>query len=601
MGEVLLCKDLTIGREVATKRILPGRASDAAERSQFIREAQIQGQLEHPSIVPVYDLTVSSDGAVFFTMKRLRGRTLEDILKGLQAGRSEDVAAFPRHRLLSALASVCLAVEFAHSRGVLHRDLKPANIMLGDFGEVYVLDWGIAKVRHGDDGNGVRVQQPAEAQATQTGQIVGTLAYISPEQAAGVPGAIDRRSDVFTLGAILFEVLTFERLRKSGPQPLMLLAIHEGENARPSQRAPASAVPPELEEICVRATLREPAKRYQTARELHGAIEKYIAGERDVELRQQLAAQHSSAAAGFIERALASGTEAEGARRTALAEVGRALALDPTNSTALQVLRRILTEPPHELPTEVEGRIRAELAQEELVRLRGLLISGLGIPFLIGVIFLMGVRDWPLMTALVMLAAVSISLRLYTSRQVEITAWHYLSQLFTYGFFACCGRILGPLWLMLFMVIPHCIGYAFSSNAPLRRFSMLSASVFVAGMFALEHLGVLQPSYRFEGGNLVVVSNLTALPSLWTQVLVFGMGQLCIWLSFVSIGRLPKLRLQAERRVALQTWHLRQLLPDSGRPIAGIQDAMSTQRPTGGRNGTADERHSGAHAPSRRP
>ena len=175
---------------------------------------------------------------------------------------------------------------------------------------------------------------------------------MSPEQAAGQPQAIDARSDVFTVGAILFEILTFERRRDTGASQDMLVTFHIGENARPSERAPRRELPPELEEICGRATSRQPEARYQTARELHQAIENYIAGEPDVALRKQLAAKYSSAATKSMEQALTGGPHAKAARRAALSEVGRALGLDPTNSTALQVLRRVLTEPPQERSDE---------------------------------------------------------------------------------------------------------------------------------------------------------------------------------------------------------------------------------------------------------
>ncbi|HMG52084.1 MAG TPA: serine/threonine-protein kinase, partial [Kofleriaceae bacterium] len=143
MGEVLLAHDDHIGREVAVKRI---RASEptAEELSRFLREARVQGRLEHPAVVPVHDLAVDRDGRPFFVMKRLSGTTLLELLGRLRAGRHDDDAAV-RRRMLRAFADVCLAIEFAHSRGIVHRDLKPANIMLGDFGEVYVLDWGVAR------------------------------------------------------------------------------------------------------------------------------------------------------------------------------------------------------------------------------------------------------------------------------------------------------------------------------------------------------------------------------------------------------------------------------------------------------------------------
>lgn len=131
MGEVQLCRDAILGREVARKRILrPDETDipiDCDTRLRFVREAQIQGQLEHPGIVPVYDLGVTAEGVVYFTMKRLRGRALDDILDGLRSGNSDDHEAYPRHRLLQSFAAVCLALDFAHSRGVIHRDLKPAK------------------------------------------------------------------------------------------------------------------------------------------------------------------------------------------------------------------------------------------------------------------------------------------------------------------------------------------------------------------------------------------------------------------------------------------------------------------------------------------
>src|SRR5690349_14585720 len=143
MGEVLLAHDEHIGRDVAVKRI---RASEptAEELSRFLREARVQGRLEHPAVVPVHDLAVDRDGRPFFVMKRLSGTTLLELLGRLRADPAADGATV-RRRMLRAFADVCLAIEFAHSRGIVHRDLKPANIMLGDFGEVYVLDWGVAR------------------------------------------------------------------------------------------------------------------------------------------------------------------------------------------------------------------------------------------------------------------------------------------------------------------------------------------------------------------------------------------------------------------------------------------------------------------------
>ncbi|MFO0680212.1 MAG: serine/threonine-protein kinase, partial [Polyangiaceae bacterium] len=146
MGDVHLCADERIGRDVAMKVIRRMRAENPEMLERFLREARVQGQLEHPAIVPVYDLGVLPDGSTFFTMKRVNGRTLSDVLEAQRSGNSTALEHYSLHRLLADFSRVCLAVHFAHARGVLHRDLKPSNVMLGEFGEVYVLDWGIAKL-----------------------------------------------------------------------------------------------------------------------------------------------------------------------------------------------------------------------------------------------------------------------------------------------------------------------------------------------------------------------------------------------------------------------------------------------------------------------
>src|SRR5580693_3340565 len=161
-----------------------------------MREALIQGRLEHPAVVPVHELWHDDAGQPFFVMKQLAGTTLADVLAYLETGEVYITRRFPRQRLLRAFVDVCLAVEFAHTRGVVHRDLKPANIMLGDFGEVYVLDWGIAKVVNALDADlGVLRDTPAVPGVTQAGGVVGTPGFMSPEQARG--GDVDARSDIY--------------------------------------------------------------------------------------------------------------------------------------------------------------------------------------------------------------------------------------------------------------------------------------------------------------------------------------------------------------------------------------------------------------------
>ena len=214
MGEVRLCRDHLVGRDVALKVMQPGAAAHVESRERFVREARVQGQLEHPAIVPVYDLGVAPRGYAYFTMKRIRGRTLDEIIKLLAAGDAAAAAKYTRRRLLTAFGSVCQAIDFAHQRGVLHRDLKPSNVILGDHGEVYVLDWGLAKAAGVEDRVGEAVDDlPSATGRTLQGTLLGTPGYMAPEQARGEP--LDHRADLFAAGIVLWELLAGRRFLRA--------------------------------------------------------------------------------------------------------------------------------------------------------------------------------------------------------------------------------------------------------------------------------------------------------------------------------------------------------------------------------------------------
>src|ERR1700722_10930278 len=212
MGEVVLQMDRNIGRAVAKKMLHP-YVDRPVSIQRFIREARVQGQLEHPAVVPVHDFGLDAEGRLFFSMKLIRGRTLGDILNGLSNKSPAVVLSFSRHKLLSAFVQVCLAVEYAHKRGGIHRDLKPNNVMLGDFGQVYVLDWGLAKLTRLPETEDAEATAPKDTassespEMTSDGDLLGTPLYMAPEQLKGKHAILDERADVFALGVLLFEIL----------------------------------------------------------------------------------------------------------------------------------------------------------------------------------------------------------------------------------------------------------------------------------------------------------------------------------------------------------------------------------------------------------
>src|SRR5580658_10361816 len=290
MGSVLLARDRVIGRDVALKLMRPGQSGRHDLRRRFLREVLVQGQLEHPAIVPVYDLMAAPDGSPGFSMKRIRGVTLEDVIRDIGSGDPDAVYAYTRHKLLTAFGSVCLAMDFAHARGVLHRDLKPSNVMLGDFGEVYVLDWGVAKLAGEAQESVAATDIRAAVVETQVGDVMGTPGYMSPERlTVGAP--VDIRADVYSLGAILFEILSLRPLHVAGETgPTLDESARNGTDARPSVRAPRRDVPPELDTICVKATALSPDDRYASCRELYAALSRFLDGDRDLERRREMSA-----------------------------------------------------------------------------------------------------------------------------------------------------------------------------------------------------------------------------------------------------------------------------------------------------------------------
>lgn len=282
-GTALLeeCIDKNLGRRVVMKRLHPHILEDDTERKRFLREARVTALIQHPGTVPVYEIGRDRQGAIYFTMKKVEGDSLREIMLGIVARDKYFKSRFALKDLIEILAQVGQAVAFAHSRGVVHRDLKPANILVGGFGEVMILDWGLAKVLgepesiHGD----LPERDHVGLELTRAGKRAGTPLYMSPEQAEGDNDHIDGHSDIYSLGSILYEVLTHENLVWGTDKDEVLDKILHQDPVPPRKRAPQRHIPPILDSICMRAIQKKPEDRYDSLLDMVEDLRAYLLNE----------------------------------------------------------------------------------------------------------------------------------------------------------------------------------------------------------------------------------------------------------------------------------------------------------------------------------
>lgn len=283
MGEVERAEDVDIGRSVAIKRLLPNIAADATSLARFIEEVRIAGRLEHPNVVPIHDVGLDANGRYFFVMKYAAGETLERIIERLQAGEPEALRDYSFERRIELFIGVLNALAYAHAQGVVHRDVKPANVMVGRYGEVWLMDWGVAKrageldVKYTDEPADPSAK--AQIRTTRHGSIVGTPAYMSPEQARGDIDRIDARSDLYSACVMFHELVTLRHYLDDRMESLQQLT-HAIQTEEPTlsriypTRGPA---PAELIHFIRKGLQKDPALRYQSAEEtiavLHGILE----------------------------------------------------------------------------------------------------------------------------------------------------------------------------------------------------------------------------------------------------------------------------------------------------------------------------------------
>ena len=310
MGAILEANDRKLGRTIAAKVMLSTGVTNTDDQKRFVQEAAVLGKLEHPNIVPIHDLGRDSESQLYYTMKMVQGRTLQDIIDDLQAEEPEALAQYTLERLLAIFRKVCDAMAFAHSRGIIHRDLKPENIMVGEFGEVLVMDWGLSKVLDGSAeipvelSDGDNASSTGSFTATLQGSVMGTPKYMSPEQAMGEIDEIDQRSDLFSLGGILYALLTLrppvegktldeilDKVARASITPPSGLVTTSGSGSKPTKGAVLEAkaikplphiregkVPVALSAVVMKALQLKKEDRYPEVAALSADIENYQNG-----------------------------------------------------------------------------------------------------------------------------------------------------------------------------------------------------------------------------------------------------------------------------------------------------------------------------------
>ncbi len=572
MGEVRLVRDKMIGRDVAMKVVLAEIAQKNEIRARFMREARVQGQLDHPSIVPVYDFGLDGENRAFFTMKRLRGVTLERILDSLKRHDEATARVYTRHRLLTAFVQVCLTIDFAHERGVLHRDLKPANVMFGDYGEVYVLDWGLAKVRSSTrsadrnisnrDVNAAAVaadEKAGSTPATVAGSMLGTPGYMAPEQARGEE--VDARTDVYTLGGILFEILALEPLHGDGNVAQMMARALHGVEARPSVRSNRD-VPPELDAACARACAKDREKRFASARELADAVESYLSGDRDLELRRELAEEHLDRAKEAAVRALdgASGDD----RRTALREVGRAVALVPEDPEARALLVRLLTAPPKTPPPEVTAALEQSARESQRRMLpRAALAFSMSWVLFFPLQIAIGIVDirLALIPMTLWLACAGLAWVAYKWDRSERQTYWYVTivQAFALG---TTSLLHGPLLVVPALGGVITMGLVLQTHRQARGFSVFANVLAILLPSLLAWAGIHPVAHTFIDGTMVISPGALKLPRDGTFVLLTAVHVLIVVIAARYAASYRDALTRLEMRSQLQAWQLHHLVPE---------------------------------------
>jgi serine/threonine-protein kinase len=565
MGEVSRVRDERIGREIALKSMNEVPKQHLPEATaRFLREARVQALLEHPSIVPVYEIGTDLRGLPFFTMKRVRGRTLLELMNEQLSQRSagSSPAVVPDRRLLRAFVTVCDAIDYAHSRGGVHRDLKPDNIMLGRYGEVYVLDWGVAKLL---DQSEDEISE-GDQRSTEPGEMVGTPGYMSPEQIVNVDNQVDGRADVFSLGCILFELLAGRSLF---PSPSTAEVLQE--TMSPTRVLPTVAnAPPELVRVVERATRFRPEDRYPSAWAVAREVERFLDGDRDLELRAKLAAEHAAKAKKLADRALSDEPDAERVRSEAMQEAGQALSLVPEHLEARRVILGLFATPPKVLPRAVQKDEQTLFARHLQDGVRAQLYRVLVWVPLAPFLLLLGVRMPALAAVVVALLALIVAGNVLFSRRSIVAAGPRVALFAAVLLF---GGVLsfafGPLVFVPGFVASSTMLFVAQVPRRLRGAAVIAGCLTIVLPLALELLGVIPPSMRVGHEELTLLSRLTYFNEGAALAVLLGVSLVGVVSPALLAGRMRDQLLGAERELLFQRWQLAQLLPrDQSRALS---------------------------------
>jgi serine/threonine protein kinase len=548
MGEVVAAIDVQFGREVALKR-LRAQQPTAEMTKRFIREAQVQARLDHPAIVPVHELGTDAAGNPYFTMKRLAGTTLAE---AITQGR-------PLQPLLRAFVDVCFAIQLAHERGIVHRDLKPANVMLGNYNDVYVIDWGVARKigqkRTSTMFAAVEGTPEPEDSGTQTGAVLGTPGFIAPEQVRGAHVAPP--ADVYSLGALLFEILAGEPLHPVGHKGIAATLANPTQS--PLERKPARGIAPELDAVCVAALAEDPAAR-PTARELAERVQRYLDGDRDLERRRALAAE---------QLALARTALREPSRHSEAGQAAsRALALDPDSAEAAQLVAKLILEPPQTIPAELQASLDAEERQFGRARARDATWAFLSLFLALPVfVFVQQIDNWTSLVALYAATVVVATLTWHNGKTGTTPLWLMLLGNFVLAFMF--ARLTSTFILCVGLVCGQTLALATRPSLAQRPIVLVTwIALALLTPVSLEWWGLIEPTWWMNPEG--IVSKGTILDTIRNvDVIALSLGQvaLAIVVGLYAMST-TRARADAQRRAHIQAWHLQQLIPRAARPAS---------------------------------